>query len=1616
MSPAQDQSDCRKRTVQTLARAATLALLLAGGIGALPQARAQSSQTITFAALAAKTFGAPPFAVTATASSGLLVGFASLTSTTCTIAGATVTLVAAGTCTIQAAQAGNANYVAAANVTRSFVVLGLPQFSAPAVYPTATYPDGIAFGDFNGDGKVDVAVANAFSGNVSILLGDGFGGFTAGAAVPVGGELVAVAAGDFNGDGRLDLVVADLYFNRVFVLAGKGDGAFNLGAPISVGLVPIAVAAADFNRDGKLDLAVANGSIGNTTGRSVTVLLGNGNGSFGAPFSYTTGASPYAIAVADFNTDGAPDLAVASGSGNSVSVLLGRGDGTFAPAVDYAAGFFPDGIAAGDFNGDGKVDLAVVNDYSDDVSILLGRGDGTFGLATQFAAGSGPASVAIADFNGDGRADLAIANRFDNTMVLLLGNGDGTFQVAVPYTAGTQPEVVVAIDLNRDGKADLLATSAADNTVVVLLQSTADPTAITVQSGSPQSAALNGTYTTALRALVADGSGHPLPGRPVTFAAPVTGPSGTFAAGLATAQVTTDNAGIAAAPMFTANGVAGSFSVTASVGGASVAFALTNTGGAAQTITFGALPGKTYGAAPFSVSASASSGLAVSFVSLTTPVCTLTGAVVTIVAAGTCTLRASQPGNSAYVAAPNVDQSFAVARASQTITFGAIAGQPAGGAPMALAATASSGLAVAFSSVTPAVCTVTGATVTLLATGTCTVRAAQTGNGNYAVAANVDQTFGIAAGAQTIAFTALANQTFGGGVFNLSAMATSGLPVSFSPLTPMTCVVNGNTAALVSAGTCTIRAAQAGNASYSAAPNVDRSFTIAKAGQAITFIPISDRPLNVSASVLRASASSGLPVAFASRTPVVCIAKADLVSFLGPGACTIRALQGGNANFLPAPSVDQTFTITRAGQLIAFTNPGTHAVSATPFALSASSSSGLPITFAPLTAAICGVTGNMATGVASGTCTIRASQVGNANYVAASADQSFLIASGLVISAPIPPPTGPFLVYSTYLGGYGPDKTFDVVVGPDGAAYVGGSVASSNFPGLSSSAFTNAGLDLLFVTRVKPDGGKLDFSTVTGGRAADITGTGRWSYVGSTKAAGPQFLGGGQVEAMAIDSAGNVYVASYANSTDYPLRGGTYIRGGSKTIYKIAPTGTVQAASMAIDPAVMTIRALAVDASGAIYFTGVAAPGLATTPGALLAAMPAPNGANLTATAPYLIKLAPGGTATVFATYLSVAGRRSGLPDLYDQSLVDTATTAYALAVDAAGNSYLAGQATSDEFSVTTGSPDTLDTKHRDAFVAKVNQTGSALLFVSRLGGADADRATGIALSPDGTIVVGGKTATQPFWGTTYSFQSIVVFRSGTYYVDRETGFVAKLAADGSKWLFVATLGTDGGNLANGAWNAFEAYPVKVAVDASGAIYAAGTASSYRDLVQLVNGSAVPNSLGGVDLSGAFVVKISADGSKLLHLAALGGLGVATGLALDNLGNAYLSGYGSYMATVNAPLAAPMYESDTSSAFVAKLNDQSAPLTLTADRNPGVAAQTLMLTAMVSGARNDGAVEFDEGNQVLGIVPMWGGRATLAVSLSAGMHRLRATYRGGGPFNGYSALELIESIDQSPAP
>jgi hypothetical protein len=377
--------------------------------------------------------------------------------------------------------------LAIANSSGSLSVLfgnGDGTFQTAVGYATAAQPISIAVGDFNGDGKLDLAVANVGASSVSIFLNSGNGTFPSRMDFATGYFPQSVTVGDFDGDGKLDLAVANAcgtvtpgsncdgpYINgTVSVLLGNGDGTFQAHVDYVVGIIPVYVTAADLNGDGNLDLLVADsGGIGlPPLGGDVTVLWGNGSGSFTAQ-QFTTGYRPSSVVVGDFNGDGRLDFVVTNEFDATVSIFVDQSSMNFAqPAFFYGASGFAQTAVAGDFNGDGKLDLAV--GCGSGVCILMGDGKASFSQTPlSYPTGNGAISVAVSDLNGDKKSDAVVANLLDNDVSVFLGNGDGTFQSQVNYSTGIGPTSVVIGDINHDGNPDLAVANQTANTVSVLL-------------------------------------------------------------------------------------------------------------------------------------------------------------------------------------------------------------------------------------------------------------------------------------------------------------------------------------------------------------------------------------------------------------------------------------------------------------------------------------------------------------------------------------------------------------------------------------------------------------------------------------------------------------------------------------------------------------------------------------------------------------------------------------------------------------------------------------------------------------------------------------------------------------------------------------------------------------------------------------------------------------------------------------------------------------------------------------------------------------------------------------------------------------------------------------------
>ncbi|MGA8764075.1 MAG: FG-GAP-like repeat-containing protein [Candidatus Sulfotelmatobacter sp.] len=333
-------------------------------------------------------------------------------------------------------------------------------------------PYSAAVGDFDRDGKLDMAVVSYLpTGTVSVLLGKGDGTFRLGQTYNVGVQPFFVAAASLRRNGILDLAVTDSLSNNVFVMLGNGDGTFQAAVGYPANGISYTIATGDFTGDGVPDLIAITGHPCDC----ISVFPGNGDGTFRAavttPLPYNVGG--LALAAGFFEDDKKLDIAVNGqfGTANQVSILLGNGDGTFRPNGFYELVITPNSIVAGSFRGGHKTDLAVGVDPG--VEVLLGNGDGTFQQPVLYAANF-PTSVVAKDFSGDGILDLAVSIPgvgfgYPPGASVFQGNGDGTFQPAIFYPAGRDPKFIVAGDFNNDGKADVVTVDDVAGGVIALL-------------------------------------------------------------------------------------------------------------------------------------------------------------------------------------------------------------------------------------------------------------------------------------------------------------------------------------------------------------------------------------------------------------------------------------------------------------------------------------------------------------------------------------------------------------------------------------------------------------------------------------------------------------------------------------------------------------------------------------------------------------------------------------------------------------------------------------------------------------------------------------------------------------------------------------------------------------------------------------------------------------------------------------------------------------------------------------------------------------------------------------------------------------------------------------------
>lgn len=364
-------------------------------------------------------------------------------------------------------------------------------FSAPNSYHTNRNPSDGVVRDFNGDGKLDLAVTISQNNTVAILIGRGDGTFQNPVYYATDfGTPDRIVSDDLNGDGKFDLVIGNVFggslsTGSLTILLGNGDGTFqsHVGHDMDVSK-PGGLALADLNGDGKLDLVAASYS-----GNLISVLLGNGSGGFASPVTYTagtTGEQLHSVALADFNGDTKLDVAVTSNLSGATSILLGNGNGTFQSPSTFSTGQYPAGIIATDLNGDAKQDLVIAVANSNAMFVLLGNGNGTFQTAVTYSVEAGPQFFRLSDLNGDGKVDTVVVNSNANTLSILRGNGNGTFQPAVTTPVRFGSVNPLTADFDSDGKPDLAIIDNAVDFVDVRLNSPSPHTVnINAIAGTP---------------------------------------------------------------------------------------------------------------------------------------------------------------------------------------------------------------------------------------------------------------------------------------------------------------------------------------------------------------------------------------------------------------------------------------------------------------------------------------------------------------------------------------------------------------------------------------------------------------------------------------------------------------------------------------------------------------------------------------------------------------------------------------------------------------------------------------------------------------------------------------------------------------------------------------------------------------------------------------------------------------------------------------------------------------------------------------------------------------------------------------------------------------------------
>jgi len=898
------------------------------------------AQALTFGTLTTKTYGSSSFALTATANSGLPVTYTSSNTAIASVAGNIVTINAAGTATITASQSGNSNYSAVNSVNQLFTVNKASQTFTFTMPTTATY------------GDADIVLNGTTSSGLAVL----YSSSNQGVASITNGVLSIKAAG-----------------TATITASVVSNANYNDATPISYTL-SVSTKAQTINF----------GTLGTKT---------YGDASFALSASANSG-----LAV----TYTSSNLSVASIAGNIVTI---KSAGTATITASQP--------------GTGNYSVAT------DVNQVL-----TVGKASQILSFTLPTIATYGDaditLNASTTSNLPVIYTSDNLNVATISNGilsikgagSATITASVASNTNYTDATPISYTLSISPKSQTInfgtlgtktygdasfALSASANSGLAVAYTSSNPSVasiagniVTIKSAGTATITAsqtgNGNYSVAteVNQVLTVGKDSQI----LSFTLPTIATYGDADISLNASTTsnlpviyTSDNLNVATI----SNGIltikgAGSATITASVASNTnysdatpISYTL-SISPKAQTISFSALGTKTYGDASFALSASANSGLAVSYTSSNPSVASIAGNIVTIKAAGTATITASQTGNGNYSVATEVNQVLTVGKDSQILSFTLPTIATYGDADISLNASTTSNLPVIYTSDNLNVATISNGILTIKGAGSATITASVANNANFNDATPITYTLSVSPKAQTISFSTLGTKTYSDASFALSASANSGLAVSYSSSNPSVASIAGNIVTIKSAGTATITASQPGNGNYSVATEVNQVLTVGKDSQILSFTLPTIATYGDADIILNATTTSNLPVIYTSDNLNVATISNGILSIKGAGLVTITASVTSNTNYTDATPISCPLSVSTKAQTINFGTLETKTYGDASFALSASANSGLAVSYTSSNLSVASIAGNIVTIKSAGTATITASQVGNGNY------------------------------------------------------------------------------------------------------------------------------------------------------------------------------------------------------------------------------------------------------------------------------------------------------------------------------------------------------------------------------------------------------------------------------------------------------------------------------------------------------------------------------------------------------------------------------------------------------------------------------------------------------------